>query len=131
MEKVKENLTKKLTIRVKPAEYAKLFNAYKSGTHRKFSEYIRNVLLEKPVTVYTRNKSIDDVLTDLIRLRSGMSSVANNFNQVVKKINYLNAGTSALESWLQVAERNREKLLLIASEINQKIAQLSDQWLQE
>ena len=66
----KTKLVRKITVRFKEAEY-KLINAsFKRTTKRKLSEYIRFVLLEKPVTVYTRDKSIDDVMAQFILLKN-------------------------------------------------------------
>ena len=62
----KSKLTRKVTIRFKPEEYSKVNASFSKTTKRKLSEYIRYVLLEKPVTIYTRSESIDDLMAELI-----------------------------------------------------------------
>ncbi|MEI9911586.1 MAG: hypothetical protein WDO71_19190 [Bacteroidota bacterium] len=44
--------------------------SFKTTTKRKLSEYIRYVLLDKPITVYTRNQSFDDILASLNGLKN-------------------------------------------------------------
>ena len=62
----KSNLIRKVTVRFTPAEYKKIYTSFKSTTKRKLSEYIRSVLLLKPVTVYTRSQSFDDFVAEII-----------------------------------------------------------------
>lgn len=66
----KSKLNRKVTVRFTEQEYKKLNLAFKSTTKRKLSEYIRSVLLHRPVTVYTRNQSFDDFVAEMILLRS-------------------------------------------------------------
>lgn len=63
--KTKTNLTRKVTIRLKPEKYNKIHSQFKCSTKRKLSEYVRAVLLEKPLTVFTRSKSLDDFISEI------------------------------------------------------------------
>lgn len=129
-EKRNNNRERKVTIRFTDAEYNKVMMAFQATTKRKVSEYIRAVLLDKPVTVYTRNQSIDDLMTELAKLRYEFSAIGNNFNQLVKKLHSLEQ-TGDIKWLVTLTEKEREKLGEKATEINQKITQISDQWLQE
>ena len=86
MNTVKSNLTRKVTVRFKPEEYNKVTISFKATTKKKLSEYIRYVLLEKPVTVYTRDQSVDELMAELVRLRIELSAIGSNFNQLVKRL---------------------------------------------
>ena len=63
-------------MRFKPEEYSKVTISFKATTKKKLSEYIRFVLLEKPVTVYTRDQSVDDLMSELVQLRKELSGFA-------------------------------------------------------
>lgn len=122
--------TRKVTVRFKPAEYNKVNTAFGSTTKKKLSEYIRFVLLDKPVTVYTRDKSIDDLMDELVLLRNELSAIGSNFNQLVKRL-HTATYSEAIKALASSAEKEQQKFLLKTTEINHKINQLSRQWLQE
>jgi len=130
MNSEKVNLTRKVTVRFKPDEYNKVNTSFKSTTKKKLSEYIRFVLLEKPVTVYTRDQSLDEFMAELVRLRNELSAIGNNFNQLVKRLHTM-SHLNELREWIQLNEKHKENFFEKVNEINQKISQLSGQWLQE
>jgi hypothetical protein len=128
--KEKINRTRKLTVRFTEGEYNKVEISFKTTTKRKLSEYVRYVLLEKPVTVYTRDKSLDEIIVTLTQLKSELSAIGNNFNQAVKKLHGMDR-IPEIKSWAEWNEKNRQLFMQKTEEINQKISQLSDKWLQE
>jgi hypothetical protein len=128
--KKKINLTRRVTIRLKPEEYSKIHSKFKSTTKRKLSEDIRAVLLEKPLTVFTRSKSLDDFISEMILLRSELNSIGNNFNQSVKRLHTLDK-IPDIKTWAILNEKSKEILIKKVDEIKEKINQISDKWLQE
>lgn len=122
--------TKWLHIRVSAQEYQKISGQAAASTSRKMSEYIRRVLLHKPITIYRRNQSLDDFMAEMIRLRRELSALGNNYNQLIKRLHVLHE-ISGIESWLQLNENARKILQQKVDEIHLKIAQINDQWLQE
>jgi mobilization protein MobC len=130
MKSEKEKLVRKVTVRFKEIEYNKIDTSFKSTTKKKLSEYIRFVLLEKPVTVYTRDKSIDGLVAELILLRNELSAIGNNFNQLVKRLHTMNSFQD-IKPWAELNEKHKQKFFEKVTEINQKIIQISDEWLQE
>lgn len=89
MMKRKNLKTRNLVIRVSPEEYAGLQEKCKATTHRVFSDYIRDLLHRKPVTVFYRNQSLDEFLIIAIVLKNELQAIGKNFNQAVKKLNSL------------------------------------------
>jgi len=120
------NLTRKITIRLKQTEYNKLDWEFKKTTKRKLSEYLRYVLLEKPVTVYTRNQSLDEFMNELKLLRNELSAIGNNYNQT-NSLRHI----SEIKFWAILNEKNRREFMEKIAEINFRIAKFSDKWLQE
>lgn len=117
-------------MRFKPEEYNKVSVSFKATTKKKLSEYIRYVLLEKPVTVYTRDQSADDLMAELVRLRNELSAIGSNFNQLVKRLHTANH-FQEIKALALRCENDQEKFAEKVSEINLKIADLSGKWLQE
>ncbi len=126
----KSNLTRKVTIRFKPEEYTKVSVSFKTTTKKKLSEYIRYVLLEKPVTVYTRDQSVDELMAELVLLRKELSAIGSNFNQLVKRL-HTASHFQEIKSLVLQTENDQKKFLEKTGEINLKISELSGQWLQE
>ena len=89
MNEIKTNRTRLVTLRLTTTEYEKIEAKFKTTTCRKLSDYMRYVLLEKRLTVFTRNKSVDDFMAELILLRNELNAIGNNYNQVVKKLHLL------------------------------------------
>jgi hypothetical protein len=129
MSEQNNNRIKWLHLRLTPAEYDKLHKQFKKTTCRKISEYARKILLGKPITVTYRNQSLDDFMTEMIKLRSELSSIGINFNQAVKKLHTLQQITE-FKSWLLAYESDRQRLLKNVDEIKNRINKMADQWLQ-
>ncbi len=89
MPETKDNRTKLITLRLTIVEYEQLNSRFKTTTCRKFSDYLRKVLLTGKVTVLTRNQSLDDFMTEMIELRNQLSAIGSNFNQAVRKLHTL------------------------------------------
>jgi len=126
----KTTRTRKVTVRFAEAEYQKIMRSFRTTTKRKLSEYIRSVLLEKPVTVYTRDQSLDDMLAFFNALKNELSAIGNNFNQAVKRLHMMDR-IAEIKWWAEASEKQRQLFMEKVDEIAQKIAQLSDKWLQE
>ncbi|MBS1738014.1 MAG: plasmid mobilization relaxosome protein MobC [Bacteroidetes bacterium] len=124
------NRTRWLHIRLTEMEYKKLHVGFSTSTKQKISSYARDILLDKPVTVYTRNQSLDDFVAEMILLRNELKAIGNNINQAVKKL-HTSTNNSELKYWAQQVANSREILFQKMDEINLKIASISDQWLQE
>ena len=130
MKEEKNNRTKWIHLRVTPAEYKKIHTGFSQSTKRKISEYIRAILLDKPITVYTRNRSYDDFVTEMILLRNELKAIGNNFNQAVKKLHVMDY-SAEVKTWAILHENSRQLLVKKVDEINQKNFQISDKWSQE
>ncbi len=129
MSETKTNHSKWLHIRLKEEEHAKIHAKYSASTCRKLSEYARRVLLDKAITVNRRNQSLDDFMTEMIRLRHELNGIGNNFNQAVKKLHTLDH-IEEVKNWMPVGEKYMSLLAEKMEQVKTKIAQLSDQWLQ-
>jgi hypothetical protein len=123
------NRIKWLHLRLKPDEYAKIHKQFKKTTCRKISEYLRKILLDKPITATYRNQSLDDFMAEMMQVRSELNSVGNNFNQAVKKLHTLQQ-IPEFKGWLITYELEKQILLNKVDEIKNRINKIADQWLQ-
>lgn len=129
MEGKTTNKTTRVTLRLAPAEFESIHKKYKRSTCRKISEYLRSVLLGKPVTILTRDKSEDEVMHEITRLRSELNSIGSNLNQATKKLHSLSQ-ISEFREYLQHQDAYNSKVQQTLNEVKTAINKLSDRWLQ-
>lgn len=121
--------TRWLHLRLTPAEYERIDRQFRQTTCRKISQYARRRLLDKPVTLRYRNKSLDEFMAEMIRLRSELNRLGGNFNQAVKKLHSLHQ-LPEFRSWLLTWDSERDELLRRVDAIKHKLNSIADQWLQ-
>src|SRR5687768_21505 len=129
MSETNSNRTKWLHLRLKPDEYAKLHKQFSSTTCRKVSEYARKIFLSKPIDTTYRNQSLDDYMTEMIRLRNELNGIGNSFNQAVKKLHTLGQ-IAEFRGWLITYELEKQTLLNKVHEIKNHIQKMGEKWLQ-
>ncbi len=130
MEDKKNNRSRLVGVRFKPEEYRTLFDKCRLTTCRQLSEYIRRVLFERKITVYTRSKSLDEFMAEMIRLRNELSAIGKNLNQTVKKLNSLEQ-VPEIKMWVLFNDGSNKELHKKIEEIKSRINQFSDSWSQE
>ena len=126
----KSNRNKWIHLRLTADEHKKIERGFSQSTKRKMSGYIRYILLEKPITVYTRNKSYDEFVTEMLALRRELNAIGNNINQQVKKLHTI-THDEEIKGWAVLNESSKNILFKKMEEINLKMLQISRQWSQE
>jgi hypothetical protein len=86
MSEMNANRSKRIHFRLTEKEFEKIQSQFGRSTCQKLSEYIRLVLLNKPVRVNQRNQTLDDFMAEMIDLRKELSAIGNNYNQTVKRL---------------------------------------------
>ena len=130
MNKIESNRTRWMNTRFTPEEYRIICSRFEKSMFRKMSEYSRSVLLQKPVTITYRDRSMDDVLEELILLRKELNYIGNNFNQVVYKLNSV-MGMPDAEIWEGVMIVLRDQVEPMIRETKERMDILSETWSQK
>ena len=125
----KTNRNKYLKIRISAKELEAIRLKASKTTSKKTSDYVRRILFDKPVITYFRNQSFDDFMAEMAALRNELNAIANNYNQVVKRL-YALQHLDEIKLWASVNESSKQILHRKIDEINSKIAQINDKWLQ-
>lgn len=121
--------TRIIGLRLTSKEYEHLEKKFKESTCRKLSDYVRRSLFGKPIVTTYRNQSLDDFMTEAMRLRNELNSLGNNFNQAVKKLHTLHEITE-FKSWLIAYELEKKIMLNKVDEIKNHIQKIAEKWLQ-
>jgi len=115
-----------ISIRVKPAEYTTIYNYFKATTCNKLSQYVRKILLNKPVTINYRNQATSEILIVLTQLKKELSTTSHNFNQAIHKLHNL-GHISEIKAWLVANESSHHNLLKKIEEIRVTMYQIYEQ----
>jgi len=125
-----ENRSKVLLTRLKPGEYEQLEKRFKKTRFRKLSEYARSILLEQPVIVQYRDKSMDEILEELVLLRQELNAIGNNLNQAVRNINSAH-GNADTRLWMNLLAVINSKLEPSIGQIKERMNQYAELWSQK
>jgi MobC-like protein len=130
--KKQENEVRKIFIKIRmnDEELKQVKKKQQQTTERSLSEYIRNVSMQKPVTVKYRNQSADDFLKQMLELKKELNGIGNNFNQAVHKLHILDK-IPEFRVWITHYDGLQKSLVSKVEEIKLKVSQLYEQWLQK
>lgn len=127
MEKKNSNRTRLIGLRLTPAEYLKVEQQWKASTCRKLSDYVRRHLFNKPISTTYRNSSMDDLMTELAKVREELNHIGINFNQAVKRLHSLNQ-IAEFRQWLIAYELEKKILHNKIEEIKKQILKIAEKW---
>lgn len=119
-----------IKIRMNDEELKQVKKKQQQTTERSLSEYIRNVSMQKPLTIKYRNQSADDFLKQMLELKKDLNGIGNNFNQAVHKLHMLDK-IPEFRFWIQQYDGLQKSLVSKVEEIKLKMSQLYEQWLQK
>jgi len=125
-----ENRSKYLKVRLKPSEEKMLIRQFEKSKFQTLSEYGRAVILGKPVTVIYRDKSMDEMLEELVLLRRELNFIGNNLNQAVKNINSLHGAPDTI-LWGHLLNIINGKLEPSITQIKDRMNNYADLWSQK
>lgn len=117
-----------LHLRLRPEEHQKLMRKFQATTCRKLSEFVRNCLFEKPITVLQRNASLDTGLQELTTLREELRAIGQNLNQIAHKVN-ANPALSGNTGWQAAFTVQKQSLHLKMEKLSGSINALAGLWL--
>lgn len=130
MAKQEEKRIQWKNLRFTPEEYQLLEKRFSKTNFRKLSEYMRSVLLEKPVTVNYRDQAMDDMLEEMVLLRQELNAIGNNLNQAMRCINSAH-GNADTRLWMNLMSVINSKLEPSIAQIKERMNQYADVWSQK
>ncbi|MDR3715855.1 MAG: plasmid mobilization relaxosome protein MobC [Puia sp.] len=119
-----------LSFRLNEEEQQLLNERFKNSGCRQLSDYIRRMVLQKPVNVKFRNASVDDFLTDMLQLKKELNQIGNNFNQAVHQL-YTLERLGDFEHWILTNEQDKARLFGQIEIILSRVEKLYALWSQK
>lgn len=129
MEKGKRNVRNKIiTLRMNEQELLLLVKNRQKTTERTNSNYLRKLALHQPVTIKTRNISIDELCAEIIRMRREIHYIGHNFNQAVHKLHTLEKFPE-FRHWVQQYDQTRMQIKTMADQTFMELIKRMQSWL--
>jgi hypothetical protein len=128
--KRKEPRSRHLIVRLSPEEYVALQERFDGTTYRVFSDYIRDLIQQKPISVKQRNQSLDDFLPIAVELKNELQAIGKNINQAVRKLNSL-PGRGDLKESLEYFGAEELALRQKTEEIKYHLVKIYELWSQK
>lgn len=125
-----EKRTKWIHLRVSPSELQSIQAKLKKTNCLFLCDFVRRVLLEDKITAFTRSKSLDDLIQELVLLRKELNYLGKNLNLVTRKLQ-TDLPKAELRVWL---EENQKSHLALHGKMNEIISRMdfyAQKWLQE
>jgi hypothetical protein len=82
-----EALLHELKTRVNTRKYQELLRILKQNPNKDISSLLRDILENRPIKVFTRDLTLDNLMEELARLRMEIKAIGVNINQITKKFN--------------------------------------------
>ncbi|PHK32418.1 hypothetical protein VF13_38790 [Nostoc linckia z16] len=127
MKRVSNNRIKWVHLRLSPAEHKIILHKRANSTCRNLSQYLRNVLLDRPIVTTYRNLSQDDMIQQIVILNQELNAIGNNLNQVTKRLHTLQP--SEAQSWGMQFSAQAEAILKHIAEVKELIGKIAERWL--
>jgi len=116
-------------LRFTEEEFVKLQDKCRHSTTPQLSEFIRRCVFGKPIVLKHRNQSLDDAMAGLMQLRKELNAIGHNVNQSVRLLNTFKGHASA-KAFIQQYEADRDHIFSKVDQIEARIHQIADVWLQ-
>ncbi|RYX87409.1 plasmid mobilization relaxosome protein MobC [bacterium] len=126
-----EKSTERLNLRLTKAEMKTLNDRLSIGSNfSTLSDLAKNIIFNRKIVVYTRDKDLDITLSEVNKLRNEMNAIGKNFNQIAKRINTYEDQFLYKKEFVDI-EKNFEQFLKIQKELAYKFDLLAEKWLQK
>lgn len=117
--------------RLTKTEFNRLNDLLETAANVKtMSELVRRVLNNRPITIYTRDKSLDETVSEITKLRKELNKIGSNFNQTVKVLNTYQ-GSIILPIQVEEIKKAIKEVTEVNAELLLHFEKVGKKWLQE
>lgn len=118
-----------LYVGLKLEEYAKIELQYKASTCRNKSEYIRNLIYNRPIKILYRNQSLDYLIEEMVVLNNEINAIKSELSTSLE-ILHLHKDSPEFKKSLQDLELCMGNLYKKMDEVKNQIEKMTHKWLQ-
>ena len=114
-------------VRLNAALYAKLEKIQKESYSQSIGEVIRNILLNKKITCYYKDRTMDEPTKELIKIKNELNAIGVNINQITNSFHTADVSTQKMFFALKVADQYnlvKEKI----EDIKKVLIEMHNKW---
>lgn len=128
--KQKELRSRNFTIRMSPEEYVVLQDKFRATTHRVFTNYLRDLIHQQPITSKYRNQSLDEFIPVALAMKNELETIGQHFTEAVKQLQNL-ASADDLRDSIEYFAAEEFSLRQKTEEIKNCLAKIYELWSQK
>src|SRR5258708_16143851 len=128
--KEEEKLQHKIQTRVNAAKYKELVLLSAKAGHISLSDLLRDILYNRPLTLKTRDTTLDHFMPELIRRQWEINHIGVNINHVTHYFNQSDEQTRRLFYAMKVSG-HFDAVIDKSEQVLYLIEQLGERWLQK
>ena len=119
-----------VTIRIGEEKFNELKKLLDGNSQNDMSRLLRDILHNKPITVFTRDKTLDNLMEELAKLRSEIRAIGVNINQITRLFNtYPEPQRKAL--FAKMAFKEHQALEPKITALLEIVSKLAKRWLSD
>ncbi len=119
-----------VAIRIGDEKFNELKKLLEGNPQNDMSRLLRDILHNKPITVFTKDKTLDNVMEELAKLRSEIRAIGVNINQITRLFNtYPDPQRKAL--FAKMAFKEHQALAPKITELLEIVSKLAKRWLSD
>lgn len=94
--------------RINQANFDRLNAWLSNSSYRNMAELLRDIICEGKITVYTEDKSMRDICTQLMKIRGELNAIGRNVNQATRSLHTGELKGTRLLKLLEVLEFSKQ-----------------------
>ena len=119
----------RIDVRITTAENSKIDKQYKISTCRSKAQYVRELIFNRPIRIFYRNQSLDDLIEEIVILNRETNTLKNDLSTTLERLYRLKDETKFKES-LQGTELKIASLHKKMDEVKNQMEKIVEKWLQ-
>lgn len=119
----------RIDVRLTGAEHSKIDNMYKISTCRTKAQYVRELIFNRPVRIFYRNQSLDDLIEEIVILNREINILKEHQSKTLE-ILYTYKNSSELNESIQLAALKITGLHKKMDEVKNQMEKITEKWLQ-
>ena len=119
----------RIDVRLTGAEHSKIDNMYKISTCRTKAQYVRELIFNRPVRIFYRDQSLDDLIEEIVILNREINILKEHQSKTLE-ILYTYKNSSELNESIQLAALKITGLHKKMDEVKNQMEKITEKWLQ-
>jgi hypothetical protein len=123
-------LTQRVQVKLTSGDFDRIHKLRQTSDCKSVSELVRRILTRRPITMLTKDTTLDVTMEELIRLRKELHFIGHNINQITHHFHSANFPKDKLFYALKVTDEF-DKMQQRLNAVMSRITELGKLWLQK